>query len=414
MMFLQFMLLAVFFPQLAAYLGNIKVDGVMIATIMATMAWGAILSPIVGMIADRFINGEKVLFILNILVAVFLFMAASTSNHTMLFLWLLLAMICYMPTWGLTASIAMTNSTPEAFPMIRVFGSIGWVCAAGFALAGKIFMDTNIDGTATPLFCGAGVSVLAALLALLIPPTAPAAKGQPMSIIDALGLRAFGMLNDKNTAIFMICSCVWMFAFVIYWLFFSQFLSAIKVNDITLTMSIGQISEMAFIAILPLAIKFIGFKNTMALGILAMIIRYALCAFSLDIEGLYFGAIAVHGIIFGFFFVSAQMYMAKKAPAELQAQAQGLFFCLAFGVAQILGAYFTTWLISKNTTAITIADVQQSANAIKEVVATGTNIDWKNVFLIETAISTALLVFFYLFFKDDTKDSAVATKDSVQ
>lgn len=404
MMFLQFMLVAVFFPQLAAYLGNIKVDGVMIATIMATMAWGAILSPIVGMIADRFMNAEKVLFLLNIFVAIFLFMAGNAQDHVALFIWLLLAMICYMPTWGLTSSIAISNSTPEAFPMIRVFGSIGWVCAAGFALVGKNVFGTSIDGTETPLFCGAAVAVVAAVLSLLIPATPPAAKGKPMSVVDALGLRAFSMLKDKNTAIFMIASCVWMVSFVIYWLFFSDFLAkALKVEDITLTMSIGQISEMVFIALLPFAIKIFGLKNTMALGILAMVVRYALCAFSLDVSGLYFGAIAVHGIIFGFFFVSAQMYIAKKAPAELQAQAQGLFFCLAFGVAQIIGAYFTTWLTGVYTTEVATLEITATANAVKEAAQAAIVIDWKSIFLVETAISGALLVFFYLFFKDDTK-----------
>ncbi len=407
MMFLQFMLVAVFFPQLAAYLGAINVNGAMIATIMATMAWGAILSPIVGMVADRFINAEKVLFILNILVAAFLFLAAGTENHIMLFVWLLLAMICYMPTWGLTSSIAITNSTPEAFPMIRVFGSIGWVCAAGFAIAAKYLFNETIDGTATPLYCGAAVAVVGALLALLIPPTPPAAKGQPMSIVDALGLRAFSMLKDKNTAIFMVCSCVWMFAFVIYWLFFSTFLlEALKISDITATMSVGQISEMLFIALLPFAVKKFGLKNTMAIGILAMVVRYALCAYSPEVAGLYWGAIAVHGIIFGFFFVSAQMYMAKKAPAELQAQAQGLFFCLAFGVAQILGAYFTNWLIDFYTQGtVAVGAVEQAGNVVKEISASAKIVDWKSVFLFETALSGVLLIAFCLLFKDDTKQA---------
>lgn len=187
MMFLQFMLVAVFFVPLAVYLKSIQVEGVMIATIMATMAWGAILSPIVGMLADRLMNAEKVLFILNILVAAMLVVSATTQNHYVLFVCLLVAMCAYMPTWGLTSSIAITNSTPEAFPLIRVFGSIGWVCAAVFAIVAKWGFDTAIDGTAIPFYCGAGVAVIAAANALMLPKTAPAAKGQPMSVVDALG-----------------------------------------------------------------------------------------------------------------------------------------------------------------------------------------------------------------------------------
>ena len=405
MMFLQFMLVAVFFVPLAVYLKSIQVEGVMIATIMATMAWGAILSPIVGMLADRLMNAEKVLFILNILVAAMLVVSATTQNHYVLFVCLLVAMCAYMPTWGLTSSIAITNSTPEAFPLIRVFGSIGWVCAAVFAIVAKWGFDTAIDGTAIPFYCGAGVAVIAAANALMLPKTAPAAKGQPMSIVDALGLKAFSMLKDKNTAVMMLCSCLWMVAFSIYWLFFSMYLdSALKVKDITATMNVGQISEMAFIALLPVAIKLFGMKLTMALGIFAMVLRYAFCAYALDVDGLYWGAIVVHGIIFGFFFVTAQMYMAKKAPKELQAQAQGLFFCLAFGVAQIVGAYFTNWLIDINTATLTAESVKQTANAIAEVAVQASVIDWKSVFLTETAISGVLLAVFLLFFKNDVKE----------
>ncbi len=392
-MFFQFMILAVFFPQLAAYLGNIKADTVMVATIMVTMAWGALLSPVFGMLADRFINGEKLLFALNCATAVFLFMAGETQNHLLLFVCLLGAMLAYMPTWSLASSIAITNSTPEAFPMIRVFGSIGWVCAAGFALFGKIFFETSIDGTRIPLFCGAGVSLFAAFLALTIPATPPSGKGGPVSLVDVLGLRAFSLLKDVNTAVFMFCACLWMLAFVIYWLFFSKFLSEVlNVSDITVTMSIGQVSEMLFMVLLPFSIKIFGMKNTMAIGIFAMLLRYLMCAFSPEIHGLHIGAIAVHGIIFGFFFVSAQMYMAKIAPESLQSQAQGLFFFLAFGISQIVGGYFTGWLIDANI------PQGSAAPAPSELVCA-----WENIFLIESGITGLLLVFFLLFFKDASK-----------
>ena len=383
MMFLQFMLCAVFFPQLAAYLTNIKVDGFMFSTILATMAWGALLSPIVGMFADRIMNAEKVLFLLNVFVAGMLFLAGSTSDHTMLFVYLLLAMAAYMPTWGLTSAIAMTNSTPEAFPGIRVFGSIGWVCAGIFALLGSWLFDFKIDGTNIPLYCGAGVSAVAAAVALILPKTKPAAKGQPMSIVDAFGLRAFSMFKDKNVAVCILVSCAWMFAFVIYWLYFAKFLSeGMKVEDITLTMSIGQVSEMAFLVALPFAIKFIGLKSTMLLGLLFMVVRYVLCAFAPEIFASGIVAIAVHGIIFGFFFVAAQMYIAKKASAELQNQAQGLYFCLVMGVAQLIGSYFTGWLLGVFT---------------QEKV-----VDWKSLFLCEAGISLVIVVALALFFKDDT------------
>ena len=165
MMFLQFMLVAAFWVQLSSYLDNMKVSGLMFSLIMSTMAIGSIFSPLVGMFADRVANSEKVLAILNFFVAILLLATFFTSNPLLIFIFLMLAMCAYMPTWGLTSSIAMTNSTPEAFPYIRVFGSLGWVCAAVFALGAKAIFDISIDGTNIPLACAAGVAIVLALFA---------------------------------------------------------------------------------------------------------------------------------------------------------------------------------------------------------------------------------------------------------
>lgn len=389
MMFLQFMLVAAFWVQLSSYLDNMKVSGLMFSLIMSTMAIGSIFSPLVGMFADRVANSEKVLAILNFFVAILLLATFFTSNPILIFIFLMLAMCAYMPTWGLTSSIAMTNSTPEAFPYIRVFGSLGWVCAAVFALGAKAIFDISIDGTNIPLACAAGVALVAAVFSLFLPATPPKAKGEPMSITDALGLRAFGMLKDANISIFMICVVVWTIAFTIYWMY-GSFLASLGVKEITPVLNIGQISELAFMVAIPVSIKFLGFKNTMAIGILAMFLRYVMSALSPEVGGLYFGAIAVHGAIFGFFFVAAQMYIDKKAPADIKAQAQGLYFFF-YGVAQVIGTFFSKWLIDSYT----VLPAQAGAEAVT---------NWATVFWIESAISGALLIFFYLFFKNDVKE----------
>lgn len=187
----------------------------------------------------------------------------------------------------------------------------------------------------------------------------------------------------------MFCVVVWTIAFTIYWMY-GSFLKSLGVDNVTPTLNVGQISELLFMLLIPVSIKFLGFKNTMGLGILAMLVRYLLSAFAPECHSLYWGAIAVHGIIFGFFFVAAQMYIDKKAPADIKAQAQGLYFFF-YGIAQIIGTFFSTWLISEYTTKI--------ANAVD--VAT----NWQSIFYVEAAISAALLVFFYLFFKNDAKNA---------
>ncbi|MBQ2721869.1 MAG: MFS transporter, partial [Opitutales bacterium] len=180
----------------------------------------------------------------------------------------------------------------------------------------------------------------------------------------------------------------------IYWMY-GSFLSSLGVEDITASLSVGQVSELLFMTLLPIAIVKIGFKKTLAIGILAMLVRYVLSGFAPETHSLYWGAIAVHGIIFGFFFVAAQMYIDKKASDDIKAQAQGLFFFF-YGVAQIIGTFFSEWLISSNTN-----------KAVEGVVAKvgATTTDWQNIFFIEAGICAFLLVFFCLLFKDDTKNA---------
>jgi len=394
MMFLQFMLVASFWVQLSTYLNNMKVEGLMFGLIMSTMAIGSIFSPLVGMFADRIANSEKVLFVLNLIVALFLGGAYFTTDPTLIFVCLLLAMCAYMPTWGLTSSIAMANSTAESFPMIRVFGSLGWVSAAVFSLVASSCFGEKIDGTSVPLACGAGVAAVAALFALVLPATPPQSKGKKMSLTDALGLGAFGMLKDKNVLVFMICVVLWTVAFTIYWMY-GSFLNTLGVKDVTPVLNVGQISELLFMVLIPVSIKKLGFKNTMGLGILAMLVRYVLSAFAGDVSGLYWGAIVVHGVIFGFFFVAAQMYINEKAPKEIQAQAQGLYFFF-YGLAQIVATFFSTWLMENITTAPELAN--KIGGAVAEATA---KTDWQTLFFIESAICAFLLVFFYVFFKDD-------------
>ena len=400
MMFLQFMLVASFWVQLSTYLNNMKIEGIMFSLVMSTMAIGSIFSPLVGMFADRVANSEKVLFVLNLLVAIFLTGAYFSTNPTLIFVCLLLAMCAYMPTWGLTSSIAITNSTAEAFPTIRVFGSLGWVSAAIFSIVASQYFNKTIDGTAIPLACGAAIAFISAVFALTLPATPPQSKGQKMSLSDALGLGAFSMLKDRNVCVFMACVVLWTVAFTIYWMY-GSFLQDLGVKNITPVLNVGQISELLFMVLIPVSIKFIGFKKTMAFGIFAMLVRYLFSAFAQDVPNLYWGAIVVHGIIFGFFFVVAQMYIGKKAPKEIQAQAQGLYFFF-YGIAQIVATFFSTFLIENIKKTPEVA--KSLGCVVADTAASLAKTDWTSVFYIEAGITAFLLFFILVFFKDDVKD----------
>jgi nucleoside transporter len=404
MMFLQFMLFAVWWQQLAGYLGNIGITSKFVPLIMSTMAFGCLTSPIIGMIADRHFASQKVLAALNIITAVFLFLAATQTNAMVLFILLLIAMLCYMPTWGLTSAIAMSNSPAEKFPQIRVFGSIGWVASGLFSFAALKFFGSKIDGTKIPMLCGAVCCLIAAAVNFTLPNTPPPAKGQKASIIDALGLRAMSMLKDTNFAIFIVISALVMIPFTIYWSYCSVFLQDKGFEFITITMNWGQFAEMFFMLLIPVALAKMGIKWALVAGLVALVVRYVSfwCGGVYGMDSLYFFAILVHGIIFGFFIVGGQIYVDKKAPPEIRAQAQGFMFLTTFGVGMVLGNFFNGALITKYSTEAIVDGVTQITY------------DWDSIWKITTIISVVLLAAFLVLFRDKLDQPAeVAQKEVV-
>jgi nucleoside transporter len=396
MMLLQYMMFAVFWVPLSAYLTNMNVEGMYKATILSSMALGCLVAPLICMIADRHFSSQKVLTVLNFACGVLLLMAAKQDDPMTLFIFLLLAMFCYMPTWSLTNAIAMANSPAEKFPQIRVFGSIGWVASGVFSLVAglKMFGETTIDGTNIPLLCGAGTALLAALLNTTLPDTPPPSKGKEASIVDALGLRALTLLKDFNFAVFIIISMLVMIPFTIYFSFGSQFLQDEGFEYITFTMNWGQLVEIFLMLLVPFALAKFGVKKTMLIGLAALLARYV--SFwgggMLDQNSLYFFGILVHGIIFGFFFVGGQVYVDKKAPPEIRAQAQGLIVLICFGIGMLLGTFINGKLIE-------IYTVEEGVN-------------WSPIWVITTVFSVIILGAFVLLFKDDVREVEVAAEAS--
>lgn len=390
MMFLQYMMFAVWWVPLAAYLTNMEIEGTYKAWILSVMPLGCLLAPVFCMVADRHFASQKVLTVLNFGCAVLFFLGARQTSPAAMFVILLLAMFCYMPTWSLTNAIAMANYPSEKFPQIRVFGSIGWVACAVFSLiaATKMFGGKSIDGTAIPLYCGAATALVAALLNLTLPNTPPPAKGKEASIMDALGLRALTLLKDRNFAIFILISMFVMIPFTMYFSLGSQFFESQGFKQVTATMNLGQFVEIFLMLLVPLALLRFGVKWTMVAGLGALAIRYfALwCGFAADQTSLYYIAILVHGIIFGFFFVGGQVYVDKKAPPEIRAQAQGLIVMICFGFGMLIGTFFNVELIERYTT---------------DGVC-----NWNPVFIINALISAVLVVALCALFRDDVKQAA--------
>ncbi|NOY96396.1 MAG: nucleoside permease [Chlorobi bacterium] len=389
MMFLQYMMYAVWWVPLAAYLTNLEVGSTQKAFILSSMAIGCLASPIIGMLADRFFAGQKVLSMLNVLNAGMLFWAGTTNNPDVLFVCLLFAMLGYMPSWSLTSSIAMAHLPSEQFPKVRVFGSIGWVASGVFSIIFIKFLNIDFDGTNIPFYCGAGVSLFTAFTNLALPDTPPPAKGQKVSLIDAFGLGTVQLMKDRNFAIFIIFSFLSLIPFAMYFSYFSEFLLHINTKYISVTMNWGVLAEMGFLLLVPGAIKKFGLRKVMIFGLVALVVRY-LAFYTGDITNqswMYYIGILIHGLIFGFFYVGGQIYIDKKAPVELKAQAQGFIFLVTFGLGLLVGNLISSGII--------------------HLFSDESGYSWDIIWGIITIFSVSLLLLFMLFFKDEPIEETV-------
>ncbi len=383
MMFLQYMMYAVWWVPLAAYLTNLEVSSTEKALILSSMAIGCLVSPVIGMLADCFFASQKILAGLNIINAVMLFWAGTTNNSDILFVCLLIAMLAYMPSWSLTSSIAMAHLPSEQFPKVRVFGSIGWVASGLFSIIFIKFLNIDFDGTHIPFYCGAGVSLFAAITNLTLPNTPPLAKGKKVSVIEAFGLGTIRLMKDWNFAMFIIFSFLSLIPFAMYYSYFSEFLLNINTKYISVTMNWGVLFEMGFLLLLPLFIKKFDLRKTMIVGLVALSIRYlSFYAGGLTTQPwMYFVGILIHGLIFGFFFVGGQMYIDQKAPKQMKSQAQGFIFLVTFGLGLIVGNFISAKIIDyyKNEAGY----------------------NWDAIWGITSMISVGLLLSFILFFKEE-------------
>jgi nucleoside transporter len=387
MMFFQYFMFAVWWIPLAAYLSNMGLSRNLTALILSSMAFGSVVSPMVGMLADRYFKGQYVLAVSNFVVAVMLLFAGGTSNPIALFIFLCVAMLFYMPTWALTSSITMANVPNDLFARVRVFGTVGWIFSGVFSVISMRWLNLDFDGTNLPFYVGAALSLLAALMNLTLPDTPPKARLQKATLLDLMGFRSIVMLKNRNFSIFLALFFLSMIPFTMYWSYFSEYLYSSGYRLITITMSTGQILEFFILLSVPYFIKKYGLRTTMIVGLIALVVRYLslyLAGQDAQLHYVLIGA-GVHGLIYGYYHLGSQIYTDKKAPAYLQSQAQGLIFFVTFALGLFVGNFICGWIIRLNSTE-TIAGIQYQ---------------WDAIWGITAIMSLAVLLAFVVFFKKE-------------
>jgi nucleoside transporter len=393
MMFLEFFIWGGWFVTLGTFLGNnLSATGAESGQVFSTQSWGAIIAPfIIGLIADRYINAERILGVLHILGALLMYQMYNAENISTFYPYVLAYMICYMPTLALVNSVSFNQmKNPEKeFSIIRVFGTLGWI-AAGLLISYLFHWDSEQgtkDGLLKNTFLlSGGASLLLGLFSFTLPKTPPKAKGTKVSVNDILGLDALKLLKDKNFLIFFISSILICIPLAFYYQNTNSFLSNIGVSNPTGKMTIGQGSEVLFLLLLPVFFNRFGFKKTILVGMLAWALRYVLFAYGNagDLTFMLLIGIALHGICYDFFFVSGQIYTDSKAGEQYKSSAQGLITLATYGVGMLIGFA----VAGKITDAYKLADG---------------SFNYQMIWLIPSGIAFAVFLIFALLFKDEKK-----------
>ncbi|MBS9464098.1 MFS transporter [Flagellimonas sp. 389] len=392
MMFLEFFIWGGWFVTLGTFLGeNLNANGAEIAQAFSTQSWGAIIAPfIVGLIADKYFNAERILGVLHLLGALLMYQMYATNDFNAFYPYVFVYMILYMPTLALVNSISFNQMKDPAkeFSFVRVFGTMGWI-VAGLIISYVFLWDSpqsRSEGLLKNTFLMVAIaSALLGLFSFTLPKTPPRiAKDEKVNISTLLGLDALKLLKDRNFLIFFLASILICIPLAFYYQNTNPFLSEIGVNNPTGKMTIGQASEVVFMLFLPFFFKKFGFKKTILIGMLAWTVRYVLFAYGNagELAFMLLIGIALHGICYDFFFVSGQIYTDSKAGEKYKSAAQGLITLATYGVGMLIGF----WISGK------ITDIYLISEKIH---------NWQNIWIIPSVFALVVMLLFAFFFKKE-------------
>ena len=391
MMFLLYCIWGSWYGQMSKYLSNqLEASGVQVGNAYAMFSIAMIASPfLVGLLADRYIAAQRLLGILSLMGAAILFWLINVEEPST-FIWvLLLYCLTFTPAISLTTSIAMRQmANPEnEFPPIRVFGTIAWI------------VIVNVVGwygwgdKATIFQLALLLSLVLGVFSFFLPHTPPGKSKEPFSYAQLIGKDAFVLFKSKSFSLFFISSVLICIPLAFYYTWANPSLTdayilafpSINADSFAIEnkMSLGQVSEIVFLLMLPFAYRKWGLKNIFIIGLLAWVIRFLFFGYGTadNTPWMLYLAILLHGVCYDFFFVSGQIYIDKKAGTAIKAQAQGLITLATYGIGMLLGNL--------------IAGYVKDMNTLSNVT------NWTNVWLVPAGIASLVLLLFMFFFKQE-------------
>jgi nucleoside transporter len=387
MMFLEFFIWGGWAVTVTTWVSStLRFDAVQTGIIAGATAIGAVVSPfLAGWVADNLMPAQYMLAALQLLGGVLMYAASLQTHYGPLYSLILVYAVLYMPTLGLVNAIAFRQITdPKSeFAPIRVFGTIGWICAGlvvSYVLHG--------EKTALPLRMSAIASFVLAVYSLTLPNTPPQAT-EPFSIGNIFPVEVRRMFRDKSFLIFAIASFLICIPLQFYYAFTNPFLVQVGVANAAGKMTLGQVSETLCMLLIPFFFRRLGVKWMLVAGMLAWVARYALFAYGDAGAGVWMllGGIVMHGICYDFFFVTGQIYTDRKAPLAYRSAAQGMITLITYGVGMLVGSWLSGLVVDKFVTGL-LPDGSAAHN-------------WKMIWLVASALSAIVLVLFLLVFNDN-------------
>jgi nucleoside transporter len=386
MMFLEFFIWGAWFVTMGTYLMNsdISASGVQVGTAYLSQAIGAIIAPfIIGLIADRFFAAQKIMGVLHIVGAGLLWYVSVAGNYSSFLPAIIAYMVLYMPTIALANSISFRQMTdPEKdFPLIRVLGTVGWIVANLFI---AWFAWEQSGDLSVTFKMAAGASLLLGLFSFSLPNTPPPKAGvKDISVGEILGLDALGLLKSRSYLIFFLSSVALCIPLAFYYNFANPFLNEIGVTAAAGKMSMGQMSEVLFMLLMPMLFLRWGVKRMLLVGMAAWVLRYVLFAEGDAGNGIWmlYGGILLHGICYDFFFVTGQIYTENKAGERYKSAAQGLITLATYGVGMFIGYFISGFIVDAN-------------------ILPGGGHNWEHIWLVPATIAGVVLAIFSVTFRE--------------
>jgi nucleoside transporter len=391
MMFIQYFVWGSWYVTLATYLGQtLRFEGSQIGMAYGTAALAAMISPFfVGMVADRFFATERILAVLHLTGAVLMYFASQLKAFSTFYPVLLGYTLCYMPTLALTNSLSFhhMNDPAREFPRVRVLGTLGWI------VAGLVVGRLGLESTAVPLKIAAGSSLFLGLFCLALPHTPPKHHGSRITVGAVLGLEALRLMKDWSFTVFVLGSFLVCIPLQFYYTFTNLFLNESGVAEPASKMTLGQVSEIFFLLVMPYLFKRLGVKKMILIGMGCWVARYLLFSFGNNgsLIWMFYLGILLHGVCYDFFFVTGQIFVDQKAPVAIRGAAQGFIAFVTLGVGMFIGAWASGQIVQNNSTLAGPGEIL------------GHN--WHQIWLVPALGALGVLFLFALFFRPQTESA---------